>query len=262
MTKDSTESEGQPAWLELVVAYRLFIGGFLSLGLLGLLAYVLLVGVPAISIGQNLKVAFFALFFTVPVGAIAAKPIVNWLYSSQYRYLVVLGLDDQAGVWKLSPSAWADLDVTEGSLHQFEVTEAPLYSARSFDPEALEAVGTWRGSLSDRDLLRALSKVDECRGMLEDDAKRGFAIETQAFTIVRSATREAVRSVVDTFESGTLPDEGDAIAESIDDAIEQFDLDSDAEAIESEPAVSDDVRSDGGAAEFPGEFEPKVSVDD
>ncbi|MFC6976525.1 hypothetical protein ACFQL1_20490 [Halomicroarcula sp. GCM10025709] len=72
--------------------------------------------------------------------------------------------------------------------------------------------------------MRALQAVEECRGQLEEDAKRGFAIESQAFTIVRNATRKAVFRIVETFEKGTLPDEGESITEEIDGAVERFGL--------------------------------------
>ncbi|WP_181687318.1 hypothetical protein [Halorhabdus salina] len=252
MTPDTDTSESRPHWLELVVAYRLFIGVFLSIGLLGAIGYVWLNGFPKIVIGQNAKVAAFALFLSVPTGALIARPIVSWLYSTTDRWLVVLGLSDNAGIWRLPPADWSDLEVTKGQLHQFEVTKEPMYCAVEFDRDELEATGTWRGTLSDRDLLRALSKVDECRGQLEDDAKRGFAIETQAFTIVRSATREAVRSVIDTFEDGTLPDHGDGLDAAISEAIEQYDLeteiesnlDDDADARDVAEQVGDDLPDD------------------
>jgi hypothetical protein len=88
----------------------------------------------------------------------------------------------------------------------------------------MTVVGTWRGTLDDRELARSLQKVRECREQLQQDAQRGFVLETSAFTIVHRAARETSLNVVEMFKSGTLPDQGDSLNEAVDDALEQFDF--------------------------------------
>jgi hypothetical protein len=97
-----------------------------------------------------------------------------------------------------------------------------LYVAKNVDLEELTCVGTWRGTLDDRELARSLRAVRECRGQLQDDAQRGFVLETSAFTIVRSAARKAALDVTEMFASGTLPDGGASISEAVDSALEDF----------------------------------------
>lgn len=115
-----------------------------------------------------------------------------------------------------------ELEVLEGELNQV----APeLYFGKSINLDNMTAVGTWRGTLSDRQLLRGLQKVYECRGQLEEDAKKGFVLETQAFTVIRNTVRETTATVVETFKRGSLPDEGEALDNQIETALDQFDLD-------------------------------------
>lgn len=128
-----------------------------------------------------------------------------------------------------------DLRVLEGELNQV----APkLYFGKSVSLDKMTAMGTWRGTLSDRQLLRGLQKVYECRGQLEDDAKKGFVLETQAFTVIRNTVRETTATVVETFKRGSLPDEGEALDRQIESALDQFDLD---ERFEDELSDVDDL---------------------
>lgn len=141
---------------------------------------------------------------------------------------------DGAVFW-LPVDDFHDMEVLDGELNQV----APeLYFGKQVDLDAMTVEGTWRGTLSDRELLRGLQKVEECRGQLEDDARKGFILETQAFTVVRSAVRSTVSTVIETFESGTLPDEGDGLNDAVDRAIEDFDLD---ERLDDELSDLDDL---------------------
>lgn len=131
-----------------------------------------------------------------------------------------------------------ELEVLVGELNQ---VGPELYFGKQVDLDSLTAEGTWRGTLSDRELLRGLQKVEECRGQLEDDARKGFVLETQAFTILRSAVRSTVSTVIETFESGTLPDEGEGLSNSVDQALDQFDLE---ERLDDELSDLDDLDAD------------------
>jgi len=70
-----------------------------------------------------------------------------------------------------------------------------------------------------RDEFVRASRLQEAT---DDEVRR--AIEAQAFTIIRNATRKAVLRIVSTFERGSLPDEDEGLTDEIDSAIEQFGL--------------------------------------
>ena len=174
-------------------------------------------------IGKTAKLAVIVFVLTAPFGFLTAGRVVGWLHEPQWRWIIDVDARQSDGaIYRLSPSTFQELEVTDGQLDQWSPM---LYAGKGFDREELTIEGCWRGTLPDRELLRAIEKIDECRTQLEDDAKRGFAIETKAWTIIRNATRNAVLSVVDTFESGTLPDDGEGIGQEIEKAVAQFDLD-------------------------------------
>jgi len=158
-----------------------------------------------------------------PLGYFVGSQITNLLPDPPGVVLVDIDAREMDGaVYWFPVETFHDLTVAEGELNQVAPS---LYFGQQVNPEELTAVGTWRGTMSDRELLRGLQKVHECRGQLEDDAKKGFVLETQAFTIIRTAVRDATHTIVETFQRGTLPDEGDGINHAIDSALEQFDLD-------------------------------------
>jgi hypothetical protein len=129
---------------------------------------------------------------------------------------------DVGGIARVPSEEYKQFSVVEGSL---DWTSPNLAFATDVDLEAKELRGTWRGTLSDRELLTALHAVAEARGQLLDDAKRGFLVESQAWTIVRNATRRATRRVVEVFASGTLPERGEGLEAEIETAIETSGLD-------------------------------------
>ena len=202
--------------------------GFIERRFLSIVGVVLLVAGAAAYFGyqpelpRELKVFTAALVFLSPAGYMIGSYVISLLFDRSYIYLIDLDARvTDGGIYQFPFDQFKELDVTSGQLDQLSPN---LFVGKDVDLENLTVDGCWRGTLSDRELLRALQKVEECRGLLEDDAKRGFAIESQAWTIIRGATRSAVRSIVDTFESGTLPDEGKGINQEIDSALEQFNL--------------------------------------
>lgn len=206
--------------------------------LLSIVGLLCLAGAAAVFLGvdpevpRNVRLIGFTALAFVPVGWITGNWILGILYQPNWRFIVDLDATRIDGaLYRLPPDDFTELTVTDDtgdpdSPYQITQLTNKLYAAKQVDIEQLTCVGTWRGSLDDRDLLRSLQKVEECRGMLEEDAKRGFVIESQAWTIIRGATRSAVRNVVETFERGSLPDEGTGINQEIDSALEQFNLDS------------------------------------
>lgn len=124
-------------------------------------------------------------------------------------------------LYRFPYSDYVEFDVVDGEVDQV----TPNFAiAKNVDLEAGQMEGCWRGTLTDRELLTALEMVHICRGQLEDDAKIGFTLKNQLWSIVRAATADSVRKVVETFEAGSLPDGGDSLHTHVDAAIDQYDL--------------------------------------
>jgi hypothetical protein len=166
------------------------------------------------------KIAGAAGLAMAPVGYLTGNKVVEWLYNPSWIWLVDLSAaEERGGLYRFTESDFRDLEVLDGQLDRL----APgLFVGKRVDKENMKVAGTWRGTLSDRELLLSLRKVRECRGQLEDDARKGFVLRSSAFTIVRRAVRETTKSVVETFERGTLPDDGDAMTDAIDSELEDF----------------------------------------
>jgi hypothetical protein len=158
-------------------------------------------------------------------------PSYVWLVDIDARYT-------KGGIFRLPAQQFREWSVEEG---QIDWVSPELAFAKNVDLGEKTVEGCWRGTLSDRELMRTLQAVEECRGQLEDDAKRGFAMEAQAFSIIRNATRKAVLRVVSTFERNSLPDEGEGLTDEIDAAIEQFGLERKIREAESDEAPESDI---------------------
>ena len=178
------------------------------------------------------KVAGLAAVFMAPLGYLTGSKVVGWLYDPSWVYLIDLDarvLD--GGVFRFPLDEFKELEVVDddGFLNRsYDITQlAPnLYVGKDVDLEDMTVVGTWRGTLDDRELATALRHVSECRGQLQADAQRGFILESSAFVVVRRATRNTVEKVIETFERGSLPDAGEGIEAAIDAELEDFGLDS------------------------------------
>ena len=194
-------------------------------------AAVLYVLIADQAIPRWMQVAGLAAIATIPLGYFTGQKVVSWLYNPSWVY--VFDLDARVldgGIYRLPPDEWREFDVLDDDEFvnsTYDVTQlAPnLYVGKQVDLEDQTVVGTWRGTLDDRELTRALRAVHECRGQLQDDAQRGFILETSAFVVVRRATRNTVERVVELFEDGSLPDSGDGLGQAIDQELEAFGLD-------------------------------------
>lgn len=179
------------------------------------------------------------LFSLLLVGRPTANKARSLLWDPSYVWLVDIDARyTKGGIFRVPGQRFREWSVTEG---QLDWVSPQLAFAKNVDLEERTLEGCWRGTLTDRELMRTLQAVEECRGQLEKDAKRGFAIEAQAFSIIRNATRKAVLRVVSTFERGTLPDEGDGLTEEIDSAIEQFGLERKIRQSEADESPESDV---------------------
>ena len=196
---------------------------------------IVVIGIAAI-VGFDLQVPRFwtvaglAALFMAPLGYLTGNKVVSWLYNPAWVYLFDLDarvLD--GGIYRLPLEDFRELEILDddefvNSTYDLTQLSPNLYVGKQVDLEDMTVVGTWRGTLDDRELTRALRAVHECRGQLQDDAQRGFILETSAFIVVRRATRNTVKRVVELFEDGSLPDSGAGIDRAIDKELEEFGL--------------------------------------
>ncbi|WP_049987976.1 hypothetical protein [Halobellus rufus] len=211
-----------PRWFRALV--WLVVRGKYLLGAAALVAVAVLL-VTGTDVPRTVKVGGIAFIIsTFTLGRWTAGRAADLFDGPGWVWLVDVDLLDLdgAGIYRWPRPRWKEVDVVDGQLYW---SSPSLAFGKNVDLDENTVDGVWPGTLDDRELMTALSKVHELRNVLEEDAQRGFAIETQVFSIVRSATRQAVLSVVQTFEKSTLPDRGESINRAIDDAIEQFDLD-------------------------------------
>ncbi|ADB79722.1 ORF6 [Haloarcula hispanica pleomorphic virus 1] len=236
---------------------------FLSIVAVGCVAAGLLVLVGYdVSIPRRAKLALLAAGLVVPYGFVGGDYVTSLLPDPDWIWLVDLDARVIDGALYRFPSDdWREITVVGPSgepSRSYEVTDLTpfLKIGKNVDLEAMTVEGTWRGTLSDDELLRALSKVEECRGSLEEKAQRGFAIETQSFSILRNAARSCVMTVIRTFEDGTLPDSGESLADEVDTALEQFDLEDRLSDLDDDGDLDDlldDERADATATGEPTE---------
>jgi len=111
-----TDDDRTP-WLELLIAYRYWIGALASITLIGAIAWVWIHGLPEVEIPQWVTVFTFGAIVAAALGALPAAMIVDWLYDPPKRYLVQPGLTaDEAAIYELNPDTFEDLTVYQGSL--------------------------------------------------------------------------------------------------------------------------------------------------
>lgn len=183
-----------------------------------------------VSVPRFWYVAGLTAVFTLPLGWMTGSKVVSWLYNPSYVWLIDLDARVlEGGIYRLPPDDFREMEVLDGdefinSTYSLTQLSPNLYVGKQVDLNDGTVVGTWRGTLDDRELTRALRAVHECRGQLQDDAQRGFILETSAFVVVRRATRNTVKRVVELFEDGSLPDSGAGIDRAIDKELEEFGL--------------------------------------
>jgi len=211
----------------------------LVVGVGGLVSFAVLLAL-GIDIPRWARMVGLSALLSAPIlGYPAARKAKSLLWNPGHMWLVDIDALYQDGAVYHGPNQrWQQWEVTEG---QVDFVSPNLAFAKDVDLENRTCRGTWRGTLTDRELMKALQQVYVCREMLEDDAKKGFAVDAQAWIIVRRATQNAVMSVIESFEDGSLPDEGDGISEQIDQAIEQFDIENKIREAERDPSPEADV---------------------
>lgn len=212
------------AAVDLLSAYSTWIGAA-AVVVVGLVWWS---GASVPEVPRPLIIGGLAAVAGITLGWIPAKKVVAWLYSPNWRYLV--SLDAQGNdleVWRLSPDAWEALDVAEGELYELQAI-VPAYECATFDPGALEATGTWRGSKSDMELLQERERIKEIRQTLEEQAQEGIALRMRVGSIVRSAVGSIVNDLVEQYEQRAVHG-GERIEQAVSEALEDHEIQQDEE---------------------------------
>ncbi|KPN31508.1 hypothetical protein SY89_02255 [Halolamina pelagica] len=192
----------------------------------------------------------------LPAGFAVGTKVTSWLHNPREIWLVDLDARQVDGaIFRLSLDEFRDLQVTDEDGNpdvDYDLTELTpnLYVGKQLDQEEGTVVGTWRGTLDDVELARSLAAVRRCRGELQDKAQRGFAIETAAPAIVSNALRGEIDSLMKTIEAGTLPDEGDAVTDAIEERLDDLGFDDHLGAIVDDLESDPETEPDDSTGEF------------
>lgn len=195
------------------------------------------------------KLVLYSFVAAAPYGYIAGVKLSGYFVDETWIWVVDLIGDppDVSGeLYRIPFSDFHRLEIQNGEIAQLS---PQLYSAKRVDLEEMTADGTWRGTLDDPDLLRSLQAVHEIRNELEAQAQRGFVLETSQMTIVRTAVRETVRHILEVYQEGALPDDGEALQATIDRHLEQFGLEDKLDDLKDRteaPGVPDDPTESEG----------------
>jgi len=190
----------------------------------------LAVGAAVILLGFDIEVPRFWYLFglsglvVLPYGWIVGGKIADWIVDPNHVWVVDLEADELAKtkIFLFPGDDFAEMEVIDGDVDR--VTPNIVF-AKEVDKENQTMKGVWSGSITDREMLREREKIKACRGILEDDAKVGFTLQTRFWHIVRGATTETVLDVIETFEGGALPDDGVALDKYVEDAVSHYDMD-------------------------------------
>jgi hypothetical protein len=220
------EAYRRPTKFELVL--DLVKSRFIPIAILAVLCVVALAYFDvSLEVPRWAKLAGLTFVFISPVGYIVGNYITSLLWNPNHIFLVDLDARVIDGaLYRFPHSDFKELQVTDengnaDAPYQMTRLTPNLYAAKNVDLEEMTAVGTWRGTLDDTELVRALGKIKECRGQLQEAAQRGQAIENSAFSLLHGAAQDEVRHIVDSFADGTLASEGESITNAVESALEE-----------------------------------------
>jgi hypothetical protein len=204
------------------------------------------------TIPRSVRLALTVAVALAPFNFVVSTKVRDLLWTPDWRYLVDLRAEDpdSGGLYRWPAQRFREeVDVRSGSL---DWVSPWLAFGREVDPSDPSVDGTWRGTKSDRELMLSLSIVRECKQQLLEDAKRGFAIRSQASVIIRNAVRDTTMTVVGTLEDDVLPDRGEGVESAVDDALARFNIEED---------VGDDDLEDEKRDQLRIEFDQLQQVD-
>ncbi|SDJ63022.1 hypothetical protein SAMN05216226_106100 [Halovenus aranensis] len=193
--------------------------------------------------GRHVKLFVMAFGTAALIGYPWVRRLVDWLYRPAHTHLHVFNAEkDLLAIWKLPASSWRDLDVTDHEIYPVQAAE-PTYQAREYDPEENEAVGTWRGSATDLELVESRAAINDIRNDLEQMAQEGLTIRVKQSSIVRQATSDIIMEFLRDYESETVYS-GEDLQQKIDDAIENWELDEAPEQPETDDRQDDQSQTE------------------
>jgi hypothetical protein len=239
--------------------------GFLEDNAKPLIAFSALIGGGVLLIGYEPEVPRFwyvfllSLAFVSPFGYLIGGKLKTLIVKPNDVWVVDLDARYSGGSLFCYPfKDFQELEVKDGEI---DMASPNLAIAKNVHLDEQHCEGIWPASLSDRELLKERENIKVLRGYLEDQAKKGFTFETQFFSIIRGATRDTVLEVIETFEKGSLPDEGRNLHDHVQKALEDHgfddpledelgDLDLDPEDAEYLKSMLPDNQADKGAPDY------------
>lgn len=234
---DNSKSRGELA-VDLLKAYKWPI--IIALVLVLALLWWVQPSFPELPLG--VEVAALAVLGAFALGYIPAWWVLNKIHNPPKRYVVSLGLSQvpeeydlpadawKPGIYELSPAAWDNVVSVDGEIHQWDGMKWPTYEVLAFDREELRAVGTWRGSKPDSELLRREKEIDELRRNLEQAADHSVDLEIAISSKVRQAVREIGQAIIEEHAAASTYN-GERVAE----VLSEIRQDIESEASEPQP---------------------------
>jgi hypothetical protein len=216
-----------------------------------LLAVGLVVASGAVYFGYEPEMPRFVKLYLLTglIGAalayVPAQKIVEYLYSPSYTYLLDVSSEgNDITLWKLPPELWRDLSVNAGELFRLRAAvpvweclayappgETETYHTETADGEPVTVelednacLGTWRGSVTDYELIQDRNKIAEIRHILEPMSQETLKYRVMQNGIVRRALRAIVMQFVASYESETIYS-GDEIEKSVERALKHWSVD-------------------------------------
>ncbi|MFC7057991.1 hypothetical protein [Halovenus salina] len=215
--------------VELLTAYRNWIGLLTVLLLLSFVALWWAGALPSVTVPESVQATMLAVIGAAALGYLPASRTLDYLHDPPKRFVVCVGMaPEQAdeydlppraflpGLYELSPAAWDRVRSLDGDLYQWSEMKWPTYEVQAFDEDSFQAVGTWRGSKPDSELLRREKEIVDLRTNLEQAADTSIDTELSISSKVRQATRAIGQALISEHaEASTY--EGEQVAEVLSD---------------------------------------------
>jgi hypothetical protein len=168
-----------------------------------------------VTISRNMIVAAFFFVASAPLAFVTARSAVNWLFEQSYVYGVELKIEDEesGGIYSWTVAEFRELEIEE----DLDYVHPSLFFAREIHYDEGRVVGSWRGRLTDRELATALENIRIWKDNMTEDARRGFRLDSSLGPILDVAARKGHEELLEFYREGTLPDDGDALHETLDD---------------------------------------------
>jgi hypothetical protein len=117
--------------------------------------------------------------------------------------------------WEVTPDTFAEIEVVAGRLNPLPGCLSETYECYHFDDESLVAVGTWRESLPDSQLVGhhkvtdALERIEDLQNHLEPMAREGRYLRQHLPGIVREIDAERMKAQNAALEPHVAPSFGE-----------------------------------------------------